>query len=171
MSLRTDGDFVAASNAACELSALVARFLSAYRKHANGANGVKVPNGDFTVVLKKPKLGANDVVRVCCELIYKHTTTYETPRFFEPDDDNYSEGFGASIVIGYDLHSEASIESSGYLIPWHLLRLSDELLRKHLLNVASAHADRQEEEARQAEISRLKQQLAALEIAQTKGQP
>ena len=164
MSIRTEGDMVAASNLACELSMLVARYLGIYRQHANGVNGVTIPH-TFTVVLKKPTQGQDGTVRVNCTLIHEYTTSYEVPTYYSPDDDNFVEGFGASNVSGYETRTDSSIEQAGVSIPWGVLLMSEAQQIDQCRRLkAKDEADRAEA-ARQQEVARLKARLAALEPA------
>lgn len=168
--IRTEGDVVRASDQACELSGLVARFLIEFRKYSNGVNGVNVPDGYFTVVLKKPELVDDQHVFVCCTLIHQRTESYEVPKYFDPDSDNYTEGWGANNISHYETETHTSIESKGYRIPWRQLILSNDDLVAYLKSLKQRAKEREAEEQRQREIESLRKRLIALESTTAKDQ-
>ncbi len=162
MSIRTEGDVVAALNLSCELSGLVARYLQIYRRYANGVNGVTVPS-TFTVVLKQPTQGDDNTVRVNCTLIHEHTTSYEVPTYYSPDDDNHVEGYGVLNVSGYEVKTNSRVEKDGVSIPWRLLLLPEAQQVEQCQRLKTKYEADQQEAARQKEIVSLRNRLAALE--------
>lgn len=163
-SIRSEGDLVYASSAACDLAALMHRFLVAYRTHCNGVNGIKIPD-EFVVVLKMPEQ-LNETVFICCTLIYTHVSVWSEPQYYSPDDDQYQEsfgGYGDHNVSHYVSNSSSSIEKSGVKVPWNLLILSDAALAVHCQTLATKDKAAKAEVHRIEQIARLRKELAKLE--------
>jgi hypothetical protein len=92
MTFRSEGELVFAVNAARDLTNLAIACLEFYRRYAQGLLGIWIPVEPFTVVFL-PLDNANSLK---VRLVYTKTSNHQEPVYYDVDDDNYSESWGAS---------------------------------------------------------------------------
>lgn len=156
--LRSEGDFVRASNMAQDLTNMVVTYLKFWRKHANGRNNVRVPDDTFGVIFLPMKTEGKLEVGI----VYTRTDHWETPVCFDTDSDYYVEGYhtGDANISHYESHS-AKVKCEEYIsIPFKSLADTPEGMEKGI--IAYVKADK----AKEAEAARLKK-IAALEAELT----
>lgn len=160
MFLRNESDFVYAFNAAQDLTALVATYLIEFRRYANGLNGVNVPKEPFTVVLQKIK----EDRRVVVTLVSTRTEFHRSPVYYDYEDDNFVEGYGAHTNVShYTTSSSRSTQEDCIEIPMSVLMLTKEKMVESIKSFAAtknAEIKAAKDEARirqlQAEIDKIR---------------
>lgn len=168
MSLRTIGSLVGAANAAKDLQAIAANFFLNFRKYANGVGNATIPSGPFVVVPVGVK-GTAEVPRLEFALVWTERTTWQVTEYLSPDDDSFSESWGADNSSGYRIESsERQRESRITVQAAHLLLTNDKQIE--LMQRWKSEADAAEKECtRLAQIDSLKKQINQLEGKATHG--
>ena len=157
MPFRNESDLVRAINEARDLTNLVVAYLEIYRRRANGINGVKIPSEEYTVIFQQMQEGFARVM-----LVYTKTQTWQEPVYYDVDDDNFQESFGASNVSHYHTRSSSQIEEKVILIPFAHLLLPKTEMERVLQKQADEHAVRLQEAKTQARILELEAELKTL---------
>lgn len=161
MTIRTEGQIVGAANAAQDLTNIVVAYLELYRKHAQGLNGVKVPDEEYTVIFRPIlKEGYLPVT-----LVYTKTTTWRKATHYDVNDDMFDERLGADNVSGYTVERDTDTEEYGLSIPFKALLRTKEQMEQDIKAYAAREQAALKEKQRLAEIA---QHEAA--IAKLKGQ-
>lgn len=163
MSLRTIGDLISAADAAQDLQARGRGFLLNWRKHANGVNGVTIPNEEFVVVPEAVAKGSPDDPHLAFALVWIERTSWQVAEYFDADDDDFDESWGANNIRGYSIQTSQSTRDMHINVPAGFL-LVDEAEQVKRLKALKANADKAEKERqRLAEIARLQKELADLQ--------
>ena len=160
MMLRTEGDFVRASNMAQDLTNLVVTYLKFWRKYANGRNNVNIPNDNFGVIfLPMKKEGRLEV-----GILYTRTDHWQTPEYYDVDDDNYTEGYGSgdANICGYTSHSAEVHCESLISLAFTLLMHTPEDMEKSVIDYVKHEKAKEAEELRLKKIAAMEIELAAL---------
>lgn len=159
MTFRSEGDIVYASNAAQNLTNLVIAYLTLYRKHAQGLRGVTIPSEPYTVVFL-PMIG-EPALHV--KLVFTKTSDHQEPVYYDVDDDNYSESWGASNVSHHVTVFTRSTEEASFVIPFGLLLMSKENMELAIKRFAETEKNRLQEVERESKIAAHQQAIRKLQ--------
>lgn len=154
----SEADLVYASNAAQDLTNLVVAYFEFYRKHANGLNGITIPSAPYTVVFLP--MGTPDAL--CVRIIHTKTDMHQSPVYYDYDDENFSESWGASNVSHYVTHSKTSIVENSIFIPFAHLLCSREKMEQGIKDFAARKEAELQEKQRRAKIEELEAELDRL---------
>lgn len=158
MLLRTESDFIFASNISYDLAGIVTTYLNLYRKYVNGHNNVTVPDTKYMVSFNPTKKeGFIDVV-----LHWTDHHTYTETLYYDSDSDYFSEAWGADNSYGETSHTEDFPKSAGINIPIKHLMMNEEQMLKHFEILKNKIAQDKAEAIRNSEIIRLTKQLEEL---------
>lgn len=161
MTLRTIGDLVGATNAARDLHGLAAAFFQRYREHANGVNGITIPNRPFVVVARSVD-GTADVPTITFAIVWTERVSWQVAHYLSPDDERHSESWGADNSCGSHTESKDVTREMLVFVTARTLLLSEKeqivMLKHWVLAERAAVA----EKARQNKIANLEAELAAL---------
>jgi len=161
MTFRTIGSLVGAANAARDLTNLVVAYLNLWRQHANGMNGVTIPDENYTVVFQPPREDA-----LAFTVAWTRTVTWTTPTYYDVDDDYFVESYSPTANIsGEETHSELRVEERNFIIPYSALLRSEADMKAHVLATAARIRAQEAEAERQREIAALQAKLADLQKA------
>jgi hypothetical protein len=149
MTFRSEGDIVHASNSAQNLTNLVIAYLTFYQQYANGLNGVSIPTEPYTVVFL-PMIGKQELQ---VRLIYTLTRSHQEPVYYDVDDDNFSESWGASNVSHHVTVFSKQLEERVLTIPFGALLRSRENMQHDIQRFAEQEKKRLQEVARQSKIA------------------
>ena len=157
--LRTEGDFILASNMSYDLAGIATTYLKLYKTYINGYNGVNVPDKEFAITLKPPsKEGFVTTV-----LHWTDWRTHTETLYYDSDSDYFSESWGADNSCGETSYTVDYAESKGIDIPIkHLMMTKDQMFKYFQQKKVSVEAEKKEA-IKQEEIKRLKIQLEKLE--------
>lgn len=159
MMLRTDGDFIRATNQAYDLAGIVIAYLKLHRKYINGYNGVNVPDKEFAVTFKPTKKEGF----ISTVLHWTDWQTHTETKYYDTDSDYFSESWGADNSCGETSYTVYYAESKGIEIPIkHLMMTKDQMLVHFEEKKVIVEAEKKEA-IKQEEIKRLKNQLQKLE--------
>jgi hypothetical protein len=145
----SEGDIVHASNSAQSLSNLVIAYLTIYQKYANGLNGVTVPTEPYTVVFL-PMVGKQ---ALHVKLVYTVTRSHSEPVYYDVDDDNFNESWGASNVSHNVTVFSHHLEEKVITIPFEALLCSREDMKQDIQRFAEQEKKRLQEVERQSKIA------------------
>ena len=157
MTIRSEADIVSAVNAARDMTGVVVTFLKLWRKHANGINNVVVPDEPFSVSF----LPLDNECYVTVGIFFTKTEHWETPTYFDSDDDEYVESYSSSAnVSGVQHHREEVLYEKTISIPigWLLSPNMEDVIIQFAAKDKAAKA----EVLRQLEIAKLESQLTKL---------
>jgi len=141
MLLRSESDFIWVTNAAYDLAGLVTAYLKLFRKHINGYADIRIPDEDFAVTFEPSKTEGMITVQLWWT---RHYTT-STPVYYDVDDDNFSEAWGADNTCGSETHHHSSRESPGINIPIaNLMRSKEQMEADFVQRAAKIKADKAE---------------------------
>lgn len=154
---RTEGQLVGAANGSRALTSLVCAYLDLWEKHANGCYGVFVPREKFTVVFSAPSEKG-----ICFTLVYTKTHMREVPHYYDVDDDNFVEGFGADNTAGYTIETSQSINEKSLVIPYKALLMSSEDMEKEIIAGAARYKKAEAEKEHQRKIKEAEDRLHEL---------
>ena len=162
MSLRTIGSLIGATNGAKDLLGMAANFFVNLREHANGIDGVTVPNEPF-VVVPFAVVGTAEVPRLTFAIVWTERTTWQVTDYLSPDDDSFSEAWGSDNSCGYHIESkESQREKRVTITAEHLLMPNDkqvEMMRRW----KSDDDAKSKECVRNSRIEELQKQIATLQ--------
>lgn len=160
MLLRSEGDFVRASNMAQDLTNLVVTYLKFWRKYANGRNNVTIPDDTFGVIFLPMKTEGKLEVG----LLYTRTDHWQTPEYYDVDDDQYTEGYGSgdANICGYTSHT-AKVNCEIFIsIPFAVLAKTPDQMEQSVKTFVATEKAKEAEETRLATIAKLEEDLAKL---------
>jgi hypothetical protein len=162
MSLRTVESLIGAANGAKDLQSMAANFLVNFLRHANGVGGVEVTANPF-VVVPVAVSGTADEPRLTFALVSTERTTWQVADYLSPDDDGYSESWGADNSCGYHIKSEERQREQRITIAaGQLLMPNDAQIKMMQAWKLEAEAEKKER-ARLSNIAALRTQLSTLE--------
>jgi hypothetical protein len=160
--LRTEADFILASNLSYDLAGLVVTYLNLYRKYINGFNSVTVPDKEFAVTVRPPtKEGFLTAV-----LHWTDYTTHTKTLYYDTDSDYFSEQWGADNSCGETSYREDYAESSGISIPIKHLMMPESDMIKYFQEKKVSVETIKKENVRQEQIAELKSKIQKLESEQ-----
>lgn len=169
MSLRTIRSLVGAANGAKDLHSMATNFLGNYRRHANGVNGVTVTERPF-VVASVGVAGTPDSPSLIFALIWTERSSWQVTDYLSPDDDAYTEGWGADNSCGFHIESSESQKEQRVELLAALLLMANDKQVEMLKNWKVSHDAKIKEQRRLEQIQYLENQLGALH-AQGDAQP
>lgn len=146
MMLRSEGDFILASNMAQDLTNLVMQYLRLWRKHANGRSNVTVPKENFCVIFTKMK----EQGYVNFKIIYTYTTYSDEPVYYDTDSDYFNESWGASNISHHVKVREDHLTEEHYSLPIRALMMPPDKMEAAIKQFVI------DDQARINEINRLK---------------
>jgi predicted RNA-binding protein with RPS1 domain len=149
MTFRSEGELVFAVNAARDLTNLAIACLEFYRRYALGLLGIWIPVEPFTVVFL-PLDNANSLK---VRLVYTKTSNHQEPVYYDVDDDNYSESWGASNLSHYVTVITKTTEEQVFSIPFKLLLSSKENLELSIKRFAESERKQLQEKERESKIA------------------
>jgi hypothetical protein len=149
MTFRSEGDLVHAVNAARDLTNLAVFCLETYRRYAQGLLGVQVPVEPFTVVFL-PLTNA-DSIKV--KLVYTKTSDHQEPVYYDVDDENFSESWGASNVSHNVTVITKTTEEKVFSIPFRLLLSKKEDIELTVKRFAEVERNRLQDAERESKIA------------------
>lgn len=157
--LRTEGDFILASNMSYDLAGIITTYLKLYKTYINGYNGVNIPDKEFAVTLKPPSKEGF----VTAVLHWTDWRTHTETLYYDSDSDYFSESWGSDNSCGETSYTVDYAESKGIDIPIkHLMMTKDQMLKYFQQKKVSVETEKKEA-IKQEEIKRLKNQLEKLE--------
>jgi hypothetical protein len=161
MTIRTEAQIVLAANLAQDLTNLVVAYLELWRQHAQGVNGITVPDEPYTVVFQPLR---SEFLHF--KLVHTQTVTWEEPVYYDVDSDYFQESWGASNLSHHVSRWRKEIREHGLGIPFKVLLQARGQMEGSIKAVAAAVHAEEEERARLARIAELQ-----AEIDQLKGKP
>jgi hypothetical protein len=160
MMLRTESDFIIASNQAYDLAGIVVAYLKLHRQYVNGYNGVSVPDKEFAVTFKPPSTEGF----VTTVLHWTDWQTHTETQYYDVDSDYFSESWGADNSCGETSYTVDYAESKGIDIPIkHLMMTKDQMVGFFKDKKIKVEAE-YKEIARKKEIERLENELNKLKV-------
>lgn len=158
MIFRSESDIVYASNASQSLANLVRSYLELYRQYANGLNGVNIPSERYAIVFQPMhKEGFLTVA-----LTYTRTDLHQSPVYYDVDDDNFSESWGADNVSHYATVTTKTLVDSFITIPFSHLLCSEANMKKIIMDFAERKKKELLEDQRRSKIRELEDELERL---------
>jgi hypothetical protein len=145
----SEGDIVYASNSAQSLTNLVIAYLTLYQQYANGLGGVTVPTEPYTVVFL-PMVGER---ALHVKLVHTVTRSHSEPVYYDVDDDDFNESWGASNVSHHVTVFSHQLEEKVLTIPFEALLCSRENMRQDIQRFAETEKKRLQEVERQSKIA------------------
>lgn len=161
MMLRGEGDFIRAANMSYDLAAIVTTYMKLFRKHINGYNDIYVPDEPFVVAF----LPSTQEGCIKVKLLWKHSYLVSTPEYYDVDDDNFSEAWGADNQCGETVSSKTSHEYMVLHLPIVTLMMNEQNMNNWFINREKEIAIAQKQAAINEEISQLETRLAQLKTA------
>ena len=158
MMLRSEGDFILASNFAQDLTNLVMQYLELWKTHANGRLGVTVPKEKYCVIFTKMKKEGF----VSFKIIYTYTTYGDEPVYYDTDSDYFNESWGASNISHYVSVSEDHLTEIHYSIPIRGLMLPPDKMEESIKQFVIKDQAKIDEANRQKRITELEKELGIL---------
>lgn len=160
MIFRSESDIVYASNASQSLANLVRAYLELYRKYANGLNGINIPSKNYAVVFQPMrKEGYLNV-----GLVYTRTDMHQSPVYYDVDDDEFDESWGADNVSHYTTSTTDTIIEQHILIPFGHLLCNQEKMEQSIKEFAERKEKELQEEQRRSKIRALEVELERLKV-------
>lgn len=158
--LRTEGDFIRASNQAYDLAGIVIAYLKLHRQHINGY-GVSVPDKEFAVTFK-PSTKEGFISTV---LHWTDWRTHTETKYYDSDSDYFSESWGADNSCGETSYTVDYAESKGIDIPIkHLMMTKEQMINFFTDKKIKVEAE-YKEIARKKQIERLESELNKLKTS------
>lgn len=164
MTFRTEGEIVGAVNAARDLTNLVISYLTLYRKYAQGMRGVTIPDDPYTVVFL-PMIGESTIQ---VKLVHTQTSSHQEPMYYDVDDDNYNESWGASNISHETTVFTESLEENIILIPFGRLLTSRENMELDIKRFAEIEKKRLHEMDRESKITAYQEAIRQLQEGSTR---
>lgn len=158
MLLRTEGDFIYATNIAYDLAGVVTTYLNLWRDHINGFNGVTIPKYEYAVTFKPAKKPGT----IAVVIHWTDQRTYTETLYHDVDSDYFSEAWGSDNSYGSTSHTEPYPDSRSFNIPVSHLMMDQALMLKYFEDKSVEIATFKEELARQKRVDQLTKELAAL---------
>lgn len=153
MTFRSEGDIIYAANAARDLNNLVVAYLTLFKKYTQGMNDVRVPDGNYTVVI----LPQNTPRKLRVKLVSEEVSSYESPVY--ADNGGYEEPeFGSYGSTGQPIShyetvfTERTVDQA-ILIPIPSLLQSKEKMEESMKRFAENEKKRLQEIERQSKIA------------------
>lgn len=158
MLLRSESDFIWVTNASYDLAGIVTTYLKLFRKHINGYSDIWIPDEDFAVTFEPSKAEG----KITANLWWTHKYTTSHAVYYDVDDDNFSEAWGADNTCGSETKHHSSRESQGVIIPIaNLMRNKEQMESDFIQRAAKIKADKAEA-LRLSTIADLEKQLSKL---------
>ena len=155
MIFRSESDIVYASNASQSLANLVRAYLELYRRYANGLNGINIPSEQYAIVFQPMhKEGFLTVA-----LTYTRTDLHQSPVYYDVDDDNFSESWGASNVSHYETVTTKTLVDSFITIPFSHLLCNEANMKKIIMDFAERKQKQLQEDQKKARIQELEEEI------------
>lgn len=161
MSIRTVDGLIGATNAAKDLQGMAANFFINFQAHANGVNGVKVPSEPFVVVPVAVE-GTADRPRLTFALVWTERVTWQVTDYLSPDDDSYSEHWGADNSCGYHTESKDHQREKRLTVDAECLLMPNERQIDMLKKWKTEDDAKKKEQARLSRIAQLNQEIQKL---------
>lgn len=162
--LHTIGDLIRAANGAQDIQRLGLGFLMLWREHCNGCCGITVTRDEFAVtVVGVEKQSDQDSPRIQFAMTWQSYGTWQSPTYYSPEDENYTEGFGGDNVSGYVTCGKLSKHGLVVNIPTALLMMPRDSLVAHMKAIKAKDVADREERKRQEQILIHRKALAKLE--------
>lgn len=159
MMLRTEGDFILASNQAYDLAGIVIAYLKLHSQYINGYNGVSVPDKEFAVTFKPPSKEGF----VTAVLHWTDWRTHTETQYYDVDSDYFNESLGADNSCGETSYREDYATSKGIEIPIKHLMMNKEQMIKFFKDKKAQIEAKCKEIARKEEIEKLQRKLKELQ--------
>lgn len=161
MPLRTESDIILAANQAIDITSLVTTYLTklekASRMYYRGyKNPVKVKT---PFVVKIISVGEDSLT---ISLTGTATITYESPTYYGPDDESFTEGYGASNISGYTSCTVEKPVDQFLTVPFGCLLRTEEQMWEDVNRTVARWTEEDKAEAKADEIARLEKKLAAV---------
>lgn len=158
MLLKTQADFIYASNIAYDLAGVVTTYLKLWREYINGFNDVLVPKYEFAVTFipaKKPD-------KISVVLHWTDQRTYTETLYYDVDSDYFSEAWGADNSYGSTSHTEYFADSCSFNIPISHLSMSESQMINYFKEKKMEIELVKLENERQSKIEKLTKELNEL---------
>lgn len=159
MFLRTESDFILASNMAYDLSAIVTTYLNLFKEYVNGYNGIKIPSHEYAVTFKP----SNKEHFIKVELHWTDQRVHTETLYYDSDSDYFSEQWGADNSYDESSYTEDYPKSTCIDIPIQNLMMNKEQMVAFFKERKVKWEAEKKETIRLEEIRRLKVQLEKLE--------
>ena len=158
MPLRTSSDIILAANQAMDLTSLITTYLlkleKASRMYYKGyKNPVKVRS---PFVVNIVHIG-EDFIKV--GLTGTTLITYESPNYYGPDDESFTEGYGVSNISGYTTHVNEKPVGQFLHIPFGCLLRTEEQMWEDVNKIVHRWAEEDKAKAKAEKIARLEREL------------
>jgi hypothetical protein len=136
--IHSEQDLVHAVASAVELQNRAYAILLLIRKHANDVF-IPVPSEKMVVSIKgmTQTEGGGTYIHVGC--YYETSSTHHVTHYYDSDDDNYQEAWGADNTCGSCAYISQSPEQQHYKIPIWVFRKTEEDLVAYLVESKSKH--------------------------------
>ena len=162
MPIRTKEQLILAGSQSIDITSLVSKYLTslekaAYSKHYKGyRNPVRV-KAPFVVTIinvfeNSLTVGISGTATITCE----------TPTYYGPDDESFSEGYGSSNISGYTSHTYNKPVDQTLIVPFGCLLRTEEQMWEDVNKVVDKWIEEDKAEAKAHEITRLEKKLAAV---------
>lgn len=167
MPFRTESEIILAVNNAADLTNLITAYLKHYKAACKQCdlyekNLLKdVSTDDFSVTIIK-LTSRNSVAFVEVGVTWVATGYTETPRYYDVDDDNFNESWGADNISGYTCTTYSSEKVVYVAIPISHLLMSEKSMKKLLADMVAKWKAEAAEKTRVAKIKQLENELAVL---------
>lgn len=161
MPLRTKEQLILAANNSIDITSLVTTYLvkleKAVRLSYKGYKNPVLVKSPFVVNIIKVEEDALTV-----GLTGTQTITCETPTYYGPDDDGFTEGYGVSNISGYTGHVHQEPVDQVLIIPMGCLLRTEQQMWEDVNKIVYKWTEEDKAKAREEEIARLEKKLAAV---------
>jgi hypothetical protein len=159
MFLRTESDFIVASNMAYDLAGVVTTYLDLFREYINGYNGINIPSYEYAVTFK-PSKKEHFIQAV---LHWTDQRVHTETLYYDSDSDYFSEQWGADNSCGESSYTEEYARSKHIDIPIQNLMMNAGQMLTYFKDKKVMWEAEKKEVIRLEEIRRLKAELERLE--------
>lgn len=161
MPIRTKEQLILAANNSIDITSLVSTYLvklgKAARMYYKGYRNPLTVKAPFVVNIISV---GEDYITV--GVSGTATITCETPTYYGPDDESFSEGYGSSNISGYTSHTRKEPVDQMLTVPFGCLLRTEEQMWEDVNRIVAEWTAKDKAEAKENEIARLEKKLAAV---------
>jgi hypothetical protein len=136
--IHSEQDLVHAVASAVELQNRAYAILLLIRKHANNVF-ISIPSEKMVVSIEGMSQNEAGVTYIDVACYYEVSSTHHVTHYYDSDDDNYREGWGADNTCGTSTYTTQSPEQRHYKLPFHYFRKTEEDLTAYLVESRIRH--------------------------------
>lgn len=160
----TPGEIIRVINQLSDVTQLIENYLLLWRKHCNGLNDVKIPDGKFLIQVTGFSMSKNNTEQVNLRLIHIRDDSYS----YEVDEPCYDLGSGpwdgVDGVLGYSRTShyetDYKLVTTNLTLPFSCFLAEN--IEQDLMHRAAVHKAEQEKLEKERKIALLEKEISKL---------